>query len=211
MEPVIHKFRGAVVGGFDRNDVLQFMEQNAKEHRAQLDELNARLMAAEEEKEALSASLFGLECQNHSLEEQEAKVRASLEESSAALAQVRGELQQARDELAAARQELTGLQGKLALLEPMAKDYEALKDRIATVELDAHRTAQATIDAAQAQAESIKAEACRWVKDLQRKYEDMRKFAQACVKAAGEMEAAFDTVEQDYQTLTRLVDEEEGR
>lgn len=211
MEPVIHKFRGAVMGGFNRKDVLQFVEQSAKEHQEQLDELNARLQAAEAEKQSLSVDLCGLQCQSDSLVDQEAKVRASLEESSATLAQVRGELQEAQDKLAAAKQELTDLQNKLALLEPMAKDYEALKDRIATVELDAHRTAQATIDAAQVQAEAIKQEASRWVKELQQKYEDMRKFARACVKAAGDMEAAFDTVEQDYQSLTQMVDAEEDR
>lgn len=46
-------------------------------------------------------------------------------------------------------------------MEPMAANYAKLKDRVATVELDAHRRAQDTVDQAMAEVEEIHAEAER--------------------------------------------------
>jgi hypothetical protein len=40
----------------------------------------------------------------------------------------------------------------------MARNYQELKDRVATVELDAHRKAQATVDEARAEAARIREE-----------------------------------------------------
>lgn len=154
------RFRAAL-GGFNRRDVAQYIEKMAKEHREQVEALQAELEQTRKEKEALAEELEGLRSHSGDLADQEAKVRASLEESTRSLSHLRGELQVTQGHLAMAKKQLGDLQGKVAQLEPMAKQYEVLKDRVATVELEAHRRAQDTVDQAMAEAEDIRAESER--------------------------------------------------
>ena len=98
----------------------------------------------------------------------------------AAAAELRGRIVEelsarlAESKLAVARAELARLQEQVALLEPTAQKYEELKDRVATVELDAHRKAQATVDEAQAQVEAMKEGAQQWISGILGQYDQLR-------------------------------------
>ena len=173
MEPVIRKFRGAL-NGFNRKDVLQYIEQSAVAHRRQLAELEERLTRSEEARAGLEGELSGLRDEKGSVAAEEARVRASLEESTAALTRLRGELGETETNLAAARSELVRCQREVAELAPMAKNYEELKDRVATVELDAHRKAQATVDEARAEARALRQETARWTEEVLARYGGLR-------------------------------------
>lgn len=170
---VLNKFRSAL-GGFNRKDVLDYIEASDIAHRKQMQELQKKLDAAEKAREELKGELAGLRSEKGSVAAEEAKVRASLEESTSTLSRVRGELSQAETKLAVARNELNRLQNQVAELEPMAKSYEELKDRIATVELDAHKKAQATIDEANTQAENTRREVRQWLSGLLGQYDRLR-------------------------------------
>ena len=176
----LHRFRTSL-GGFNRRDVLKYIETSDAAHRAQLARLEQRLEEAERARAQLEDALSGARDEKGSAAAEEARVRASLEESTAALTRVRGELAEAEEQLAAERAELEGLRGKVAELAPMAEKYEQLKDRVATVELDAHRKAQTTVEEAQAQADALQAEADAAQADADRK--------------AAEAEAALDAAE----------------
>lgn len=202
MEP-IYKFRSAVFGGFNRRDVLEYIESSARESIGRIEALTASLEAAEQEKTALSAALDSLRDESGGLAEQEARVRASLEESSRSLVTVRGELQTARAQLAVAKQELAGLQDKVAQIEPMARRYEALKDRVATVELDAHQKAQATLDKAEAEVDALHADTARWMAQVRRSYDALRAQVRDCADAAARTEASFAAMEEEYGALLR--------
>lgn len=203
MEPILHKFRNAAFGGFNRRDVLEYIELSARENNAKLRDLTERLEAAEREKAELNAALDSLRSESGDLAEQEAKVRASLEESSRSLAVVRGELQTTRTQLAVAKKELADLQGKVAQIEPLAKRYEALKDRVATVELDAHQKAQTTLDKAQAEVDELHADTAKWMGEVQKTYDCLRAQVGDCAAAAVRAEEAFAAMEEEYQTLLR--------
>ena len=159
---VIQKFRTAL-GGFNRQDVQQYIEQTAAAHRQELAELRQRLDEAEDRAAQLEAALSGAENAKSGAAAEEAKARACLEESTRTLARLRGELSQTESKLAVAKQELSRLQTQVGKLEPMADSYVQLKDRVATVELDAHRKAQDTVSQAQAEAERIRAETRGWL------------------------------------------------
>lgn len=167
---VLHKFRSAL-GGFNRRDVLNYIETAEIAHAKQLEEMQKKLDAAEAGRETLEAEMNGLRSEKGSVAAEEARVRASLEESAATLSRVRGELSQAETKLAVAKNELSRLQSQVAQLEPLAKSYEELKDRVATVELDAHKKAQTTIDEANAQAENTRQEVRQWLTGLLGQYE----------------------------------------
>ncbi len=173
MEPVIQKFRTSM-GGFNRRDVLQFIEQSSAAHRRQVNGLEGRLAQAEEERVRLQTELDSVRDENGAVAAEEARVRASLEESTRSLAKLRGELSDTESKLAAARAELERLQAQVGELAPMAQSYEELKDRVATVELDAHRKAQATVDEARAEAEQLRGETREWLSRTMEQYAALR-------------------------------------
>ena len=203
------RFRGAL-GGFNRRDVAQYIEKTAKEHQEQVEALQAQLEQERTEKAALSEELEGLRSHNGDLTEQEAQVRASLEESTHSLTTLRGELQVTQGHLTMAKKQLGDLQAKVAQLEPMAKQYEVLKDRVATVELDAHRKAQEVVSKAEAQAAKIRRDTAAWVQSLSAGYEALREQTAAFVLRAEETQRTFEAGEEKYQALLRQAGEEKS-
>ena len=169
---VIQKFRSAL-GGFNRQDVQQYIEQTAAVHRQDLEALQQRLDQAEDRAAQLEAALSGAENAKSGAAAEEAKARACLEESTRTLARLRGELSQTESKLAVAKQELSRLQTQVGKLEPMADSYVQLKDRVATVELDAHRKAQDTVSQAQAEAERIRGETRAWLEEVLAQYDQL--------------------------------------
>lgn len=208
MDTVIQKFRTAL-GGFNRRDVQAYLEQTAAAHRQELAHLQERLERAEGRSAELEAALSGAESEKSGAAAEEAKVRASLETSTRTLSKLRGELSQTESKLAAAKKELDRLQAQVGTLEPMAASYAQLKDRVATVELDAHRKAQATVDQARAEAERIRAYTQRWLDGVLEQYGKLRRGmdalleqAQALGRAAeqvGELDKTARALEEQYR------------
>lgn len=208
MAEEIGRFRGAL-GGFNRRDVAQYIEKAAKEYQEQIEALQAQLEQERAEKAALSEELEGLRSHSGDLAEQEAQVRASLEESTHSLTALRGELQVTQGKLTMAKKELGDLQAKVAQLEPMARQYEVLKDRIATVELDAHRKAQEVVSRAELQASKLRRDAAAWVKGLSAGYEALREQTASLVLRAEETQSVFEAGEEKYRELLRQAGEEQ--
>lgn len=204
METESGRFRGAV-GGFNRRDVAQYMEKMAGEHREQVEALQGQLEQVQREKEALEGELEELRAQKEDLAGQEAQTRTSLEESARSLAVVRGELQVSQGHLTLAKKELGELRAKVARLEPLAQQYEVLKDRVATVELDAHRKAQEIISQAEARAACVRHDAAEWVEGLSGSYQALRERMSAFVLRAEETGRDFEAGEEEYQALLRRV------
>ena len=188
LDTVIQQFRTALCG-FNRKDVQRYMEQTADAHRQELARLQERLDRAEERNDALEAALSGAECEKSGAAAEEAKVRASLEESTRTLSKLRGELSQTESKLMVARKELERLKAQVGTLEPMAENYTQLKERVATVELDAHRKAQNTVDEAQAEAESIRADTRKWLNGVMSQYIQLRQRMDALLEKARDLEA----------------------
>lgn len=173
MDTVIQQFRTALCG-FNRKDVQLYIEQTADAHRQELAQLQEQLDQAEERSSTLEAALSGAEIEKSGAAAEEAKVRASLETSTRTLSKLRGELSQTESKLIVAKKELERLQAQVGTLEPMATSYAQLKDRVATVELDAHRKAQDTVSQAQAEAERIRTETRSWLEGVLAQYGTLR-------------------------------------
>ena len=174
MEKIVHKFRTAL-GGFRREDVLNYITKTDQAHARALEEVNREMERERQARQELEEQLSGLRTEHGSAAAEEARMRASLEETTMTLARVRGELVQAEQELAAVRRELSTRQEQVAQLEPLARKYEELKDRVATVELDAHRKAQATVDEANAQAEELRGQTRDWLRGVTEEYDCLRR------------------------------------
>lgn len=169
MEPVIQSFRSAL-GGFNRQDVQRYLEQTTADHKKEVAALQKQLDQAREREAELEAELSGLESERDSATASEAQIRASLEDSTRTLTKLRGDLSQAESKLAVARKELERLQARVGELEPMAESYAQLKDRVATVELDAHRKAEDTMEEARQEAARLREETCRWLEGVLAQY-----------------------------------------
>ena len=193
MDTVIRKFRSSL-GGFNRRDVLDYIAQAASAHRQETEELECRLEESRQERDALQAILTELEDARGSAAAEEARVRACLEESTSALARLREELSRTESQLTAQRAELAALEERMTQVAPMAQSYEELKDRVATVELDAHRKAQTTLDEARAQADALRAETGRWLEDVLAGYGALRASMDAMLTAAKEAAAQGDAL-----------------
>ncbi len=114
-------FKTCMFGGFDRQDVVSFIEKTAEEHRIALEALQAENDTLRKERDDTAAENEGLRC----LTEQDAR----LQEENGRLSQ---QVQELERQLSALRTENDELRGP-------AGEYKSLKEHIADIEISAHR------------------------------------------------------------------------
>jgi chromosome segregation ATPase len=172
------QFRGAVFGGFQKQDVLGYIETTAREHGAKTEALQKELSELTAAKAALEAGQAELVAK--------AEVSATaLVETAAALERATAELEQKNTRLAVLERENTDLKARLAVLEPAAAAYQAVKDRTAGIELEAHCRAQAAESAAQEHIKAAKADLEQWMLKVQSGYDRLRTDVDATISHAG--------------------------
>ena len=174
------QFRSAVFGGFHKDDVLNYIETTSRAHAervAQLEEEleQARRQAREAETRATAA---------------EAQV-GDLSPRAAQMEKTTGELEEKRSDLAAAEREIQSLRRQISLLEPRAEAYDAVKDKLAGVELEAHQRATQIVDDAARNARQIRQETAQWISRVHSSYERLRTDVEATLKhSAAELDRA---------------------
>ena len=114
-------FKTCLFGGFDREDVVAFIEKTAAENQVQLEALQAEVDALREQRDEAAAENEAL----RGLTEEDARLR----EENARL----------REQLAQAQAETARLQGENEALRGPAAEYQSLKEHIADIEITAHR------------------------------------------------------------------------
>ena len=114
-------FKTCLFGGFDREDVISFIEKTAAETQERLDALTT-------EREELLAKKRSAEAENAALRVQLNELTERLDDETA----LRCRVQSMEEELTALRRE------NETLLEPAAQ-YQSLRDHIAEIEISAHR------------------------------------------------------------------------
>lgn len=211
-------FRTVAFGGFHKQDVLNYIASASKENQERSAGLQKQAEQAQQEKQALSEKL-------ESAEAARKKNAAECERLSTALTQRTAALERAERELAALKAEhdkaaarLTELEAKLPGLEEDAAAYSALKDRTATIELEAHRAAQETVEQAQEQAARIRSELENWMRRVQSSYQHLRTDVSATVThLIGELERGEKALEdaapafrQHDEALAALLECERG-
>lgn len=157
MEISEQAFRRAAVGGFNRQDVLNYIEEAASAataHAEDLEKENAALRAQRAELE--TASQTAVERAQRA-EQQLDEVTAQLEEKRGALIQTGELLERERTEGQHLREELDKLKEKTARMESGAAAYAELRDRTGTIELEAHQRAILIEQIAEERAREIQA------------------------------------------------------
>lgn len=197
------QFRTAAIGGFLKQDVLDYIEKANREHNQRLEELEQELAELQAERDELRERTAALEKEGlerrSRIDQLNAKVStlsAQLLQKDKALEEARGE-SKLQDELQGELSEqMTALKARLAKAERAAQAYEAIKDRTAGIELDAHCRAQAVEAAAQVQVEKTKKEVEQWMAKVQESYDRMRSDIDATIShASGELERVRHSME----------------
>ena len=158
-------FKSSVFGGFNRDDVIRYIEKTALESKQQIEsleqesdglcrenaELRDKLAAAERERDSLKESYATASGAQEALkkgltaaQETIAELRAQLEDTTqkAAFAQKEHERLRAAQK-AEHEREMKKLQEELAALRAQAEEYSRVKAHIADIELSARERADA--------------------------------------------------------------------
>ena len=193
-----HQFRNAVFGGFNRQDVLDYLETLARENAQKRQELEQSIGRAEGERDELCAQKQVLEEQKRALEgEKEELLRSELAALRPQLGEREQTARQTQQALEESRREAEALREQVARLEPDAAAYAAVKDRSAGVELEAHRRAQGVLDQANSQARHLRQQMEQWMTRVGREYDALRTEVEATIShAADQLDKAGKCLEQ---------------
>ena len=147
-------FRNAAFGGFQRQDVLDYIKKTAQEHKAQLDEL----------KQALEES------------------RNTLVERDTRITELESQLKAMEQDVASARNAQQAAQEEIESLQKEVDAYNLLKSSVAEIEMDARRRATQILEDAQAHADNLESAAAsdkqQLLEDAQRQAQEMCSSAQ---------------------------------
>lgn len=173
-----NRFRSVAFGGFNRQDVMDYLERSVKEHNQALEQANAQRIEARNEADQLREQMAQLQEEARQAKEELERITADqqkVQEQSDRLEELRSENEQLR---------LCANQAQAD-----AEAYAAIKERTASIELEAHRRAQAIVDEAQAQAEQVRRELGQWLERVERDYYDLRaQVGTTTTQAASELE-----------------------
>lgn len=199
-------FRTAMVGGFQRDDVLRYIEETARAYAQQLTELQERLAQAEDAHALAAADAAALGERNAALADELGRVEGRLAETQAACA--RGEQAQhhaaEQAEALSARfaaltaqntqceAECNRLHAENTRLVARSREYDAARDHLADIELGARRRAAEVereaneyADALRAEAEAEAADTRREIERIKGEYRDALRRTQIAVNEAG--------------------------
>ncbi len=199
-------FRGAAFGGFNRGDVLSYIQKTTEEHRRQTAELRQQLEEAAGEREALQASASRGKEALEKLPELEGRIAALTEENS--------RLKSENDRL---RAEGEQLQEKIRNWAPSVTTYDAIKDQMAEIELDARQRGAILLQRAGEQAGDLRRQASETVQHTADWYDRTRNdtnqtlayLCQEMERIRGELQALSTVMDCDGQTLFGLSVEEQ--
>lgn len=197
MERGEHAFRTAVVGGFNRQDVLNYIENTVRESREKTAALQKELQLLKEEREKLLQKKTALEHQNEALRKESDRLRKTGTDQGAELGEVQAALTLEREQRESLQKELDGYKDQCARWEGGAKAYDDLKDRTATIELEARQRARSIESAAEEKARKLRTEAEQILYKVQAGYGRLRGDVDATIThASGELGRVDKALEQ---------------
>lgn len=205
------QFRSAAIGGFHRQDVLDYFERVTREHQEEKDALQAEKDAAVAALEEEKASRTQAEDRLRQLEQQVQRAEAICRDLEEELARLKERLAEKEEALSRAETEAVSLRRTIGELTPDAQSWQRIKNTAGDIEVTAHERAQVTIQEAQVKAAEIRAEAVRWVLDIQsrcdRLQQDLRSSVLAAEKELDDARASFSLAESDMEGIQSALSE----
>ncbi len=168
-----YRFRGSMFG-FNRQDVLKYIEAVHKDHAAQLQSLKEDLERERDQRSQVEeqGSLANEEAAAAGKDAQRCK--EELEQALKELRQTQSQREDLRLRLQSAQEDLAALQKAAYRMAPAAKAYEALKEKAAGIELDAHNRAQVIVKQGEEEAAEIRRRMADWLRQVESSYARLR-------------------------------------
>ena len=154
--------------------MLEYITRTARDSQSRLAGLEKELEELRKEREILTQRAAAAEAGLEQRTAEGLRLSQELSQRTAELERTREELESLKRDHAAAQVHLTQLEAQVPTLEAGAAAYDALKDRTATIELEAHRKAQETVTKAESQAAKARSELEAWVRKVQSGYQLLR-------------------------------------
>lgn len=161
------QFRTAAIGGFQKQDVMDYLERNAREHAQ-------RMAVLQKELENAQAVRYNEEERMYALEDKLTALQAENLRLAADLADREDRLNQAVAELDELHTVAVQLQEQLDRTLPAAAAYEAVKDRTAGIELEAHGRAQTIEQEGRLRAQRYQQQVREWFEKTREAYDRLR-------------------------------------
>lgn len=198
-------FRTAVVGGFQRDDVLRHIEETTRTHREQVQNLEQKLAEAEKAHAAASAKADEYADKNtvlsaalKSAEDKLCETARKQEEAEQALALTQRSAEELTQRCAALaaegeeqERECARLRAENERLMARSREYDAARDHLADIELNARsraaeveRQAARYADRLRQEAEEEAAETCREIERIKAEYRGTLRRTQDAVEQA---------------------------
>lgn len=188
-----HQFRNAMFGGFNRQDVLDFLTSSAEKTNEELNSLKERceglekdLACSREESAALKEQLDQAVREREEFKHQAEQFTIEIARVSTADQAKAAELERKNAELAQAQAELSELRALVNKISPDAEAYAAIKDRTAGMELEAHRRAQSVEARAKIMAGDLQRQMEQWMAKVEQQYTDLRTEVESSVERANQ-------------------------
>ncbi|MDF2838960.1 MAG: hypothetical protein K0S60_663 [Evtepia sp.] len=188
-------FRGTTFGGFNRQDVLNYLSTAETEHEKVVAGLRAELDECQKGRAEDQLRLEELEAKLSSETKRSVAVQDELDKAEA-------ERQKKSNALKQAEEEMKLLRASIVELEPKALAYGRIRDRAAAIELDAHERAQLTLDQAKGEVSQIQEDCVSWMLEVQSGYNRLRtELNETFTKSTVELELickTFDRIAQEF-------------
>ena len=152
-------FKSSVFGGFNREDVIHYIEKSSAEAneriaaleaerdelRSEINSLRDEIQAGADTAERLSSELNEARGARESAENALSEANAELEQLRAKLSEASEEGDALRSQLSAAQEEKAALAAQVDRFRPQAEEYSSVKSHIAGIELSAQQRADADL------------------------------------------------------------------
>ncbi len=186
-------FKTCFFGGFDRRDVISFIEKNSREFQG-------RISSLEQENQKLKESNAAMESELQSLRELCSDHSATVQEK-----------QQLEQQVSQIGERLAFLEEETARLRQQAEEYQGMKDHIAEIEISAHKRTEEFRAAAVAQLRQMIAQQRSWCEISRSQYAALSdQFAQKLQLAKETIEnpdmSSFDEMLNSLQALSDSLD-----
>jgi len=188
-----HQFRNAMFGGFNRQDVLDFLTSSAEKNNEELNGLRERCEGLEQDLEHSREECAQLKSQLEQASRERDEYKNQAEQLTLEIARVStadqskaAELEQKNARLAQVQAELDELRALVSRISPDAEAYAAIKDRTAGMELEAHRRAQSVEARARIMAGDLQRQMEQWMAKVSQQYADLRAEVEASVDRANQ-------------------------
>ena len=209
-----HQFRNTMFGGFNRQDVLEFLTSSAEKNNQELQRQRESYEALEQDLASNREECAVLRTELGEARQERDELKRRAEQLELDLAKVRGsedrkseEASALREKLTLAQQELEELRELVSRLTPDAEAYTAIKDRTAGVELEAHRRAQSVEARAKIMAGDLQRQMEQWAVRAEEQYAALKGQIDSSVEQANKEILA---ASQSLAAMTQLVEQQQA-